>query len=111
LIQRLGAVGAAWGRLAAEAFGFFSALLLTRWAFPMPVPLLRMARVMLATLVMAVVVRSLELGLTLTDKDALAILLPSGLFSYVAMCWALDVAKCRHRLNQGFLILRNALAR
>jgi O-antigen/teichoic acid export membrane protein len=111
LIQRMGAVGAAWGRLVAEAFGFFSALLLTRLAFPMPVPLLRTARVMLATLVMAVVVRSLELGLTLTDKDALAILLPSGLFSYMAMCWLLDVAKCRQRLNHGLVMVRNALAR
>jgi O-antigen/teichoic acid export membrane protein len=111
LIGRMGAVGAAWGRLVAEAFGFFSALLLTRWAFPMPVPLLRMARVMLATLVMAVVVRSLELALTLTDKDALAILLPGGLLSYIAMCWLLDVAKCRQRLNHGLLMVRNALAR
>jgi O-antigen/teichoic acid export membrane protein len=111
LIERLGAVGAAWGRLAGEFFGFASALVLTQWAFPMPVPFLRMTRVLLATLVMATVLRSIELALTLTDKDALAILLPAGLFSYVAMCWLLDVAKCRRRLNQGFLILRNALAR
>ena len=77
----------------------------------MPVPFFRMTRVLLATLVMAILLRSIELTVTLTDKDALAILLPSGLFSYVAMCWALDVAKCRHRLSQGFLILRNALVR
>jgi O-antigen/teichoic acid export membrane protein len=111
LIERIGAVGAAWGRLVAEIFGFASALVLTRLAFPMPVPFFRMTRVLLATLVMAILLRSIELAVTLTDKDALAILLPSGLFSYVAMCWALDVAKCRHRLSQGFLILRNALAR
>jgi O-antigen/teichoic acid export membrane protein len=111
LIERLGAVGAAWGRLAGEFFGFASALVLTQWAFPMPVPFLRMTRVLLATLVMATVLRSIELALTLTDKDALAILLPSGLICYVATCWLLDVAKCRHRLSQGFLILRNALAR
>ncbi len=111
LIERIGAVGAAWGRLVAEIFGFASALLLTRLAFPMPVPFFRMTRVLLATLVMAILLRSIELTVPLTNKDALAILLPSGLFSYVAMCWALDVAKCRHRLNQGFLILRNALAR
>jgi O-antigen/teichoic acid export membrane protein len=111
LIGQLGAVGAAWGRLAAEFFGFASALVLTQWAFPIPVPFGRMTRVLLATLVMAVVLRSIELAVTLTDKDALAILLPSGLFSYVAMCWLLDVAKFRHRLSQGLVVLRNALAR
>ena len=111
LIEQIGAVGAAWGRLAGEIFGFASALVLTRWAFPMPVPFLRMTRVLLATLVMAILLRSIELSVRLTDKDTLAILLPIGLFSYVAMCWLLDVAKCRHRLSQGLLILRNALAR
>jgi O-antigen/teichoic acid export membrane protein len=111
LIGPLGAVGAAWGRLAAEFFGFASALILTRWAFPMPVPFLRLTRVLLATLVMAILLRSLQLAVTMTDKDALAILLPSGLVSYVAMCWLLDVAKCRQRLSRGVLIVRNALAR
>jgi len=33
LIARFGAIGAAWARLAAEVFGCFCALLLTRWAF------------------------------------------------------------------------------
>jgi O-antigen/teichoic acid export membrane protein len=111
LIQRMGVVGAAWGRLAAEILGFVSALLLTRWAFPMPVPYLRLTRVLIATMVMAIVVRSLELALTVPDKDALPILLASGVVSYLAMCWLLDIAKSRHRLNRGLLILRNALAR
>jgi O-antigen/teichoic acid export membrane protein len=111
LIQRFGAGGAAWGRLVAEAFGFFSALLLTRWAFPMPVPYLRLTRVLIATIVMAIVVRSLELALHLDDKNALAVLLPTGIVTYLAMCWLLNVAKGRHRLNRGLLIVRNALAR
>jgi O-antigen/teichoic acid export membrane protein len=111
LIVRLGAVGAAWGRLVAEIFGFASALLLTRWAFPMPVPFLRMTRVLLATLVMAIVVRSLELAFDPTGKDALAILLPAGIATYLIMCWLLNVAKSRDHLNRGLLIVRNALAR
>ncbi len=52
LILRFGVVGAAWGRLAAELFGFVSALVLTRWAFPVPLPLRRTARVMAAVMVM-----------------------------------------------------------
>lgn len=111
LIVRLGAVGAAWGRLVAEIFGFASALLLTRWAFPMPVPFLRLARVLLATLVMATVLRSLELAFNLTGKDALAVLLPAGIATYLTMCWLLNVAKGRDRLKSGLLIVRNALAR
>jgi O-antigen/teichoic acid export membrane protein len=111
LIVRLGAVGAAWGRLVAEIFGFASALVLTRWAFPMPVPYLRLTRVLIATMVMAIVVRSLELALHLSDKDALAVLLPSGMATYLIMCWLLNVAKGRDRLNRGLLIVRNALAR
>jgi O-antigen/teichoic acid export membrane protein len=111
LIEHMGAVGAAWGRLVAEIFGFASALLLTRWAFPMPVPFLRMARVLLATLVMATVLRTLELAFDLAGKDALAVLLPAGIATYLMMCWLLNVAKGRDRLKSGLLIVRNALAR
>jgi len=111
LIQQMGAVGAAWGRLVAEIFGFASALVLTRWAFPMPVPFLRMARVLLATLVMAIVLRGLELEFDLTGKNALAVLLPAGVATYLTMCWLLNVAKGRDHLNRGLLIVRNALAR
>jgi O-antigen/teichoic acid export membrane protein len=111
LIQRFGTIGAAWGRLVAEMFGFLCSLALTRWAFPMPVPFLRLTRVLIATIVMAIVVRSLELGLALSDRDALAISLPAGIVSYLTMCWLLDVAKSRHLLNRGLLIVRGALAR
>jgi O-antigen/teichoic acid export membrane protein len=110
-IRHFGAVGAAWGRLAAEIFGFFAALLLSQRAFPMPVPVLRLTRVLIATMVMAVAVRSLELTLQVTDKDALAVLLPAGIASYALTCWLLNVAKSRDRLNRGLLIVRNALAR
>jgi hypothetical protein len=95
----------------AEVFGFFCALLLTRWAFPMPVPYLRLTRVLIATIVMAIVVRSLELALHLSDRDALAVLLPAGVATYLTMCWLLNIAKSRYRLNRGLLIVRNALAR
>jgi O-antigen/teichoic acid export membrane protein len=111
LIQHFGAVGAAWGRLSSEIFGFISALALTRWAFPMPVPYLRLTRVLIATIVMAIVVRSLELVLNLADKDALAVLLPAGIATYLTMCWLLNIAKSRHRITRGLVIVLNALAR
>ena len=111
LILRMGAPGAAWGRLVSEIFGFICALALTRWAFPMPLPYLRLTRVLIASFVMAIAVRSLELGLHLSDRDALVVLLPAGVVAYLAMCWVLDIAKSRSRLSRGLLIVRNALAR
>jgi hypothetical protein len=70
-----------------------------------------MTRVLTATMIMAIVVRSLHLTLQATDRDALAVLLPVGMVSYVVACWLLNVAKSRDRLNRGLLIVRDALAR
>jgi O-antigen/teichoic acid export membrane protein len=110
LIGRYGMIGAAWGRLAAELFGLLSALMLTRWAFPVPLALSRVTRVLIAAIVMAIVLRGLETTLLVSDRDALAVLIPAGIASYLAMCWLLDIAKSRHRLNRCVLILRNTLA-
>jgi hypothetical protein len=101
-----GPIGAAWARLASELFGFFSALALTRWAFPLPMSLRRMARVLAAAIVMAVIVRSIDRMLTVPDADALAVLIPAGIASYALACWVLDVAKARARLSQGLLLMR-----
>jgi hypothetical protein len=56
-------------------------------------------------------VRSLELVLNLADKDALAVLLPAGIATYLTMCWLLNIAKSRHRITRGLVIVLNALAR
>jgi hypothetical protein len=45
-----------------------------------------------------------------SGTDALALLVPAGMASYVAMCWLLDIAKSRHRLARCLLIVRNRLA-
>ena len=110
LIQHFGSVGAAWGRLAAELFGLSGALLLTRWAFPIPTPYRRLTKVLIASVVMAIVVRSLDLAAAPSDKIALAILVPSGIASYMIMCWLLDISKSRHRLICGLVIASKALA-
>jgi O-antigen/teichoic acid export membrane protein len=110
LILQFGSIGAAWARLAAEIFGFFGALLLSQWAFPMPMPLRRLTLVLMATIVMAIVVRSLDLAIGPSDKLGLAILIPSGVVSYLIMCWLLDIAKSRHRLHRGLSIASKAVA-
>jgi len=111
LIARFGAVGAAWGRLAAELFGFFSALVLVRWAFPLPLSCRRLARVLIAAAAMAVVVRGVDLALAVPDQNALAVLMPAGIASYLMMCWLLDVADSREHASRALLLVRNILAR
>ncbi|MDQ0467276.1 lipopolysaccharide biosynthesis protein [Labrys wisconsinensis] len=101
LIGVLGVAGAAWGRVATEAFGFLNALILARWAFPMPLPPLRIARVAAAVAVMAVVVAALDRLLPAAlDRVSLALLIPAGALAYVAACWVLDVAQVRARLGR-----------
>jgi len=107
LILRFGAVGAAWGRLAAELFGFASALVLTRWAFPIPLSLRRTARVLAAAVIMAITVRGVDLAVALPDKYALAIVIVAGVASYLAMCLMLDVAAMRtHSRDAWFTVQR-----
>jgi O-antigen/teichoic acid export membrane protein len=95
LISRFGAMGAVWGRLATEAFGFLNALLLSLWAFPMPFPLRKIARLAAATAAMGAVVAGLEKVFGGYGPSALAILAPAGVAVYAAAAWALDVADVR----------------
>jgi O-antigen/teichoic acid export membrane protein len=97
LTEQLGAVGGAWGRLATSVFGFFGALLLTRWAFPVPLPIARLARIVVAGLIMAVVVRALDPVLAVSPPVALAILVPTGVVIYATMCWLQNVLRIRDR--------------
>jgi O-antigen/teichoic acid export membrane protein len=97
LIEQIGVVGGAWGRLASSIFGFLGALLLTRWAFPVSLPLARLARIVLAGLAMAVVVRGLDSILAVSPPVALAILIPTGVVTYAAMCWLQNVLGIRER--------------
>jgi O-antigen/teichoic acid export membrane protein len=52
-VSKDGTIGAAWARLGADLFGFAGALLLSRRAFPIPLPLGRLALTAIAGLVMA----------------------------------------------------------
>jgi O-antigen/teichoic acid export membrane protein len=97
LIEHLGVVGGAWGRLATAIFGFLGALVLMRWAFPIPLPLARLARIVVAGLAMAVVVRALDSILAVSPPVALAILIPAGIATYAGMCWLQNVLGIRDR--------------
>lgn len=110
LIVRMGPVGAAWGRLAAEIFGFVCAAALTRWAFQVPLPLRPIGRVLIATMAMVAVIKALDETITASSKIALIILIPAGMITYFAMCWVLNIAKGRPRLRRALEMVQGALA-
>jgi hypothetical protein len=96
--------------LGADAVGFLCALILSRWSFPVPMPLGRLALTTIAGLVMALVVGTLDRALHVSDPAACIVLAGTGLASYVAMCWLLDISRTRSRLKLGFTLFRTKLA-
>ncbi|MGO9759181.1 MAG: lipopolysaccharide biosynthesis protein [Roseiarcus sp.] len=95
LISRFGVMGAVWGRLATEVFGFLNALLLTRFAFKMPLPLRRSARILAATAAMGFLAYVLEGATVDLGAAALAVVVPSGVALYAAAGWLLDIGDLR----------------
>jgi O-antigen/teichoic acid export membrane protein len=110
LIIQFGPIGAAWSRLGAELFGFTGAVVLTRWAFPVPLPLRPTLRVLTAAIAMVLVIEAIDGILDLPSRTALFVLIPAGVICYGAMCWVLDIAKARARLARALEMLQGALA-
>ena len=110
LIGKYGVVGAAWARLGADVFGFVCALILSRRAFPIPIPLGRLALTMIAGLVMALLVGALDRHLHVSDLTACVILAFAGFASYAALCWAFDISRLRARSKNGLTFFRSKLA-
>jgi O-antigen/teichoic acid export membrane protein len=109
-VSDYGTLGAAWARLGADVFGFFCALMLSRRAFPVPMPLRRLALTMMAGLIMALTVITIDRSLHVSDLLACMVLVGAGLASYLASCWLLDVSHARRRLNLCFSIFRARFA-
>jgi O-antigen/teichoic acid export membrane protein len=110
LVDHYGTVGAAWARLGADAFGFAGALLLSRFAFPVPLPLGRLALTVIAGLVMALIVGALDRSLHVADLAACAVLAGAGLVTYAALCWLFDISRIRGRLKTGVAMFRTKFA-
>jgi O-antigen/teichoic acid export membrane protein len=110
LVGKDGTVGAAWARLGADVFGFVGALLLSRRAFPIPLPLGRLALTAIAGLVMALIVGTLDRSLHVSDLTACFILVATGTASYVLLCWLLDISRARSRLKVCVTLFRTKLA-
>jgi O-antigen/teichoic acid export membrane protein len=109
-VSASGTIGAAWARLGADVFGFIVALILTRRAFPIPMPLGRLALTTIAGLIMALVVAVIDRSLHVSDVVACLILVGAGSVTYFAMCWALDISHARRRLKVGLAFFRTKLA-
>jgi len=110
LVSNYGTVGAAWARLGADLIGFICALVLSRWAFPVPIPLRRLALVVIAGLIMALIVGALDRSLHVGDLAACLVLACVGVTSYAALCWLLDISRIRGRLKNGLALFRTKLA-
>jgi O-antigen/teichoic acid export membrane protein len=106
LVESHGAIGAAWARLGADITGFVCALVLSRWAFPVPLPLGRLALIMIAGLIMALAVAALDRQLHIPDLAACIALASSGAAVYAALCWLFDIARIRRRLRHGLALFR-----
>ena len=110
LVSHYGTVGAAWARLGADVVGFACALILSRFAFNVPLPLGRLALVMIAALLMALTVSTLDRSLHLADLAASAVLAGAGLVTYTGLCWLFDISRIRGRLKTGFAMFRTKFA-
>ena len=110
LVSGYGTVGAAWARLGADAIGFAVALVLSRRAFAVPLPLGRLALTVIAGLVMALVVAALDRSLHVSDLAACIVLVCAGLAAYLAPCWLFDISRTRGRLKRGLALFRTKFA-
>lgn len=110
LVSWQGTVGAAWARLGADLAGFVCALILSRYAFKLPLPPGRLALILIASLAMALVVGMLDRVLHTADLAACVILAGAGIASYAAFAWLFDIARVRGRLRRGLELFRSKFA-
>jgi O-antigen/teichoic acid export membrane protein len=110
LISHYGTVGAAWARLGADAIGCACALVLSRFAFKIPLPLGRLALIMIAGLAMALIVAALDRNLHVADLTACIVLACAGFITYAGLCWLFDISRLRGRLKAGFAMFRTKFA-
>jgi O-antigen/teichoic acid export membrane protein len=110
LVSHYGTIGAAWARLGADIVGFASALVLSRFAFAVPIPLGRLALIVIAALAMVLAVGALGRSLHIADLPVSIVLTGAGLVVYAALCWLFDIARLRGRLRQGLIMARTKFA-
>jgi O-antigen/teichoic acid export membrane protein len=110
LVGHYGTIGAAWARLGADAIGFAGALVLSRFAFPVPLPPGRLALTVIAGLAMALGVGALDRSLHVSDLTACVVLACTGLVIYATLCWLFDISRIRGRLKTGVAMFRTKFA-
>ncbi|GAC1332319.1 MAG: oligosaccharide flippase family protein [Beijerinckiaceae bacterium] len=102
LVSRFGFVGAAFALVLSEAFGALLGLALTRFACPLPLVPLKLLRIALATLAMALLLRVGEDRFGLSDGAAFAAKIVAGVAIYGCLAIVLDIAGMRAILRRLF---------
>ena len=110
LVSHYGTVGAAWARLGADIAGFVCALVLSRFAFRVPLPPGRLALTVIAGLAMALVVAASDRALHVGDLAACIVLTGAGFVTYAGLCWLFDISRIRGRLKRGLAAFRTRFA-
>jgi hypothetical protein len=83
---------------------------LTRYAFRVPLPLGRLALVLIAALAMALTVAALDRILRIPDLAACIVLAVVGILTYAGLAWLFDIARIRGRLKHGLMAFRAKFA-
>jgi hypothetical protein len=69
-----------------------------------------LALTMIAGLIMALTVMTIDKSLHLSDLGACIVLVGAGATSYLAACWLLDISHSRRRLNVCLSFFRTRFA-
>jgi succinoglycan biosynthesis protein ExoM len=98
-------IGAALGVITADLLGVAITYLLARSVFPVPIPMVPIAKVVAATAFMSAAVWAV-VAVTNNDYLALAIAVPAGAAAYALACYALNVLKIRESISAPTFIAR-----
>jgi len=82
-----------------------------RFAFPLPLPLGRLALTMIADWPMALIVGALDRSLHMADLAACIVLVSAGFVVYAALCWLFDISRIRGPPKAGLCSVPNQISK
>lgn len=111
LIPKYGLMGAVYATVAAYALGLFTAVIVGRRYYPLPLPMKALAQISFACLVMAGVVLALPISETMPDLLEIMVKASVGIAVYGIICFGIDAANCRELIKGLAARVRGKTAR